>query len=286
MNRLELALGVALKLAYTNEPAQNGHSSIYSWELLDQNDFLAFNFSFRLTFANTTTRKVWYRSVTLINHNPLHSAFDHLGKLLALHLFSFASACLLGTNNQLDHIFGLDLLSGFPSICRYCFKTPISSFTLPVCESILIITTVFLFLGEMLTRLHLVQLVENADRLTDVSGWFAMSAILALTNLYAAGIALGFGCSLHRLSTCSVPGMQVVLVLVVAFGVGSKAFCRLVMTADMLNQHDLDLGLFSILQLSSQTTSLLTPGSSFTDCQLFLILLSHALTLDSLQLVQ
>ena len=45
-------------------------------------------------------------------------------------------------------------------------------------------------------------------------------------------------------------------------------------TNNQFNQHDLDLDLFSILQLSSRISSLSTPGSSFTftGCQFFLII--------------
>ena len=107
-----------------------------------------------------------------------------------------------------------------------------------------------LIIGALtLDSLQLVQRVENANR-TEVSEW--LIAILVLKNLCDAGIALGFGDSLHSLSTCSYPGMQVVLVM--ALGIGSIA-CSLSMTAEVL---PLDLGLLPSNQIAS-----LAPGSIF-----------------------
>jgi hypothetical protein len=93
-------------------------------------------------------------------------------------------------------------------------------------------------------------------------------AIVVLTNLYTAGIIdtiPGFsGGSLHSLSTCLFPGMQVTL-LFMGLGVGFRAFC-LVMTADVLLH--LNSGLLSSVQISCFTT----PGSSLLYCQSFLML--------------
>ena len=108
-------------------------------------------------------------------------------------------------------------------------------------------------LSGMLTSLQLVQWVETADSLAIVSG--CSSSIVALTNFYIAGIAgttPGFGDSPHRLSS-AFPGMQVALFM--AFGVGSIAFCRLVM--GML------LHLESGLLPSNQRCCFTPPGSSF-----------------------
>ena len=74
--------------------------------------------------------------------------------------------------------------------------------------------------------------------------------------------------------------MQVVLVMM-GLGVGLIAFCRLVITVDVLH---LDL----VLLPSDQRCCFTPPGFSFIFmfCQFFLILLSGAPPLDSLQLVQ
>ena len=86
---------------------------------MGQSDFLDFNFSFRLTFADTTTRNNWYQSVTLTNRKSFHSAFGYLGKLLALNLIGFAAGmCWAGTNNQLDHIFSLGFNVNL-SVCKF-----------------------------------------------------------------------------------------------------------------------------------------------------------------------
>ena len=55
-----------------------------------------------------------------------------------------------------------------------------------------------------------------------------MFAIVVLTNLWAASTidtAIEFVGSVHSLSTCLL-GMQVMLVLIIAFGVGFIAFVR------------------------------------------------------------
>ena len=220
-------------------------------------DFFGFNFSFRLTFADSTTRKNWYQSVTISNHNCFHSAFRHLGKLLALNLIVFAGSCWLGTNNQLDQLnLGLNLLPSDQT------TTQLFRFIFTDCKFFLI-------------------LLGGALPFTKISGWLiAIWAVLTFTTLSAAGIVgidPGFGGSIHRLTYC-FPGLQVVLVI--AFGVGSRAFYRLVMVLLLY----LDLVLF----LSKQVSCFTTPGSSivFTDCQSFLILLSGALPLDSMHLVQ
>ena len=157
--------------------------------------------------------------MTLTNRKSFHSAFGYLGKLLALNLIGFAAGmCWAGTNNQLDHIFSL----GF-------------NVNLSVCKFFLIL----LGGAPPLDNLQLVQWGDNAGSFTDVSGCSIL--ILVLTTLCAASIALGFVCSPHSLdSSYRFPGMQVVLVLVIALGVGFKAFFR-VMTADVL------LGLLSSL---------------------------------------
>ena len=68
-----------------------------------------------------------------------------------------------------------------------------------------------------------------------------MWAILVL-YLCDASIVPEFGRTLCSVDSCSVPGMQVVLVLVMSLAVGSRAFFR-VTTTDVFNQLNLGLGL-------------------------------------------
>jgi hypothetical protein len=128
----------------------------------------------------------------------------------------------------------------------------------------------------MLTSVHLVQW-ENADYFIIVSG--CSIAGMVLMNLCTADtldIVSGFGNSLHSLSTCTFPDLLPVLIS--ALSVGSLA-CSLFMTADMLDQHDLGLNLCSILQLSSQITSLMIPGSplTLTESKFLLIIITIGL---------
>ena len=105
---------------------------------------------------------------------------------------------------------------------------------------------------------------------------------MVLMILLAAGTidTTGFGDSSHRLTTSSLPGIQVLVFI--AFAVGSLAcsLSTLSITVDVLDQHDLGLDLFLILQLSSQITSLAIPGSPFifTDSESILILLVGLVT--------
>ena len=114
--------------------------------------------------------------------------------------------------------------------------------------------------------------VIDTDR-TEVSRYLIV--IVVVTNLCTAGIGLEFGGSILSINSYSFPGIQVVLVLVIALGIG--------MTAYVLDQLNLGLDL-----LPSDRSCFMTPGSIFIfmDCQFFLVLLSLALTFDSLQLVQ
>ena len=95
-----------------------------------------------------------------------------------------------------------------------------------------------------------------------------MWSILVLTTLCTAGILdtiSGFDCSPYSLSTCAFPGVQVVLVQVIALGVGCTTFC-LAMPTEVLH---LDLVL-----LASPRLTYWTSGSIFifTGCQFFLII--------------
>jgi hypothetical protein len=98
-----------------------------------------------------------------------------------------------------------------------------------------------MFLGGLVAVYVLATAAVVNTNFTDGSGWFAMWSILMLTTLCATGIidtVSGFGGSSYRLDSCSVPGMQVTL-LVMAFGVRFIAFCLVVMTNEVLH---LDLG--------------------------------------------
>ena len=153
--------------------------------------FLGFNFSFRLTFSDTPTRKVWYRSEIMIDE-ARRWPFQMVGLAFPI------SAILI--MHQVDWS------------CCLC------------CQFFLILLG-----GALPLDVHLVQWIETSDKLTEVSEWLiAMSVILALMILCDAGIvciAPGFCDSSHRLSTC-LSGMQVMLVLITAFGVGFIAFVR------------------------------------------------------------
>ena len=248
-----------------------GKFTFHSWEFLVKNNSRPFNFSFRLTFSGTATRKPWYQSVTLTNHKLVHPALGFLGQLLAFNLIGFtAGVCWAGTNNQLDQSnLGLGLLTSD-------------------CQSFLIITTVLLFLVGLVASSRLATADMNTDR-TEVSGYSIL--ILVLTNLCAASILacismLSMAADvldqrnlvlellpsfLHSLSTCAFPGVQVML-LVMSLDIGSTAFCRLVTTDDMLlhDEFHLDLVLLPSVQISCLTTH----GSIFTltDCESILIL--------------
>ena len=102
-------------------------------------------------------------------------------------------------------------------------------------------------------------MIETSDKLTEVSEWFTKCAVLILTTLCTAGIDSGFSDSLCRLTTCSVPGMQVVLVVISALGVGLIAFC-LVMTDEVLLHDVVHLDLVWLPR--SQIAWFTTPGSS------------------------
>jgi hypothetical protein len=222
---------------------------------LVQSDFLGFIFSFRLTFSDSTTRKPWYQS-QMVDESRRWTFSEMAG-------LAFPSSTIF--------IF-LWLSSLHLSDPTACFNS--SVYSLLDCQPFLIL------LGGALT-LNSLQLVqwENAE-LMEVSGWLiAMWAVLVLTILWATGIAgidPGFGVSAHSLYSC--PFLD--LLLVIAFGFGSTAFCLLVLGV----LFHLDLALLT----SSRLTSLPTLRSVFTDCQSFLMLtlLSRALPLNSLQLVQ
>ena len=101
-----------------------------------------------------------------------------------------------------------------------------------------------------------------------------MWSILVLTTLCTAGILdtiSGFDCSPYSLSTCAFPGVQVVLVQVIALGVGCTTFC-LAMPTEVLH---LDL----VLLASPRLTYLSNPGSIFTlmDRQFLLIITTTGL---------
>jgi hypothetical protein len=182
---------------------------------LVKNNSRPFIFSFRLTFFSTTTWKPWYQSVTLTNHK-LHPAQGFGGQLLALILIGFAAGiCLVGTNNYLDYTFDIDLLSSLltdePSTS---LPNPGYIFTLMDCK--FFINSIFGLVGgaRPLGSSHLVQWLENAEQLTDVSvGLTQMWAVLALTTLCDADI---FGGALHTDFINSSPGLQVML-LVMSF---------------------------------------------------------------------
>ena len=89
----------------------------------------------------------------------------------------------------LTEVLHLDLVL-LPSSRITSLPTSGSIFIFTVSQSFLIITTVLLFLGGILTSLDLVQSVVNPDR-TEVSG--CSIAIMMLTTLCAAGIDPGFG---------------------------------------------------------------------------------------------
>ena len=76
-----------------------------------------------------------------------------------------------------------------------------------------------------------------------------MIAIVVLIILCTAGIDAGFGDFSHRLTYC-FPGLQVVPVI--AFGVGSRAFCL------VMKVFHLELGFFP----SDQRCCFTAPGSS------------------------
>ncbi len=128
------------------------------------------------------------------------------------------------------------LLSGLlPSICRCCFMTPGSSFILTDSEFCLIITTVLLFIGELVAADGIATADVATDR-TEVSGvLIQMFVIVVLKNLCFAGIAPGFGGAIYIGFHHSFPSLQVMLVFM-GLGVGSRAFFR------MMELLHLDLG--------------------------------------------
>jgi hypothetical protein len=208
--------------------------------------------------------------VTLTNHKLLHSAQGFLGQLLAFNLISFAAGvCWAGTNNQLDHTFGLNLLSILltdePSIYSI-------TFILTVCKFFLIL----LGGAQPLGSLHLVQWLDYADSFTVVSmGLMLMIVIVVLMNLCAAciaGIDPEFGGSVYSLDSWSFPSMLVVLMVFMGLGVGFRAFYRLVTTTEM---SYLDL----VLLPSNQRCCFTPPGFSFifTDSDFFLIIITIGL---------
>ena len=139
--------------------------------------------------------------MTIINHNCFHSAFGHLGKLLALYPISFAGLYLLVTNNQFDqHNFDLDLFSILRLSDRLTSLTTLGSiFGL-------------MFLGGLVATYRLAAADVATDR--TVVSWWSMSAILALMILCDAGIvgiAPGFGFSVHSFHSSAFLGIQVVL---------------------------------------------------------------------------
>jgi hypothetical protein len=177
---------------------------------------------------------------------------------------------------------------------------PSSPISILDCQSFLILN----LLGGLAATYGLVtSAVELKSDALNVGDW--PIARMVLRNLCVAGIAgiaPGFDSSIRSINLSTFPGMQVVLVfgigliafylvmtkvlgslgsfprrlsysfpslllVLIALGVGSRAFYRLVM---VLLLH-LDLGLF----LNKQISCFTTPGSSivFTDYQFFLMLI-------------
>jgi hypothetical protein len=101
--------------------------------------------------------------------------------------------------------------------------------------------------------------------------------IVVLMNLCTADTAPGFDDSLCSVYSSYFSGMQVVL----AFGVGSIAFCRLVMGMPLHDELYIDL----VLLPSDKVSCLPTPVSTFrlTDCKfLLIIILSGLISLGGL----
>jgi hypothetical protein len=149
-------------------------------------------------------------------------------------------------------------------ISSFHFSDRLTWFTsLLDCQSFLIITTVLLFLDDGLVVAYR---LATANMNTDRNEVGCLIVIIALTNLCAAGIiynAPGFNSS-------AFPGMQVVR----AFGVGSRAFCRLVLEVLL----HLDLALFPSIQISCFTT----PGSSFIFDSEFLLIIIGLLFINGI----
>ena len=84
--------------------------------------FIDFNFSFRLTFSDTLTRKAWYQSVTLSNNWQSPFAQGLFRKLLALNLIGFAAGAI---SLALTHLFYIGSLGQFEQFVQtyHCFLT-------------------------------------------------------------------------------------------------------------------------------------------------------------------
>ena len=85
-----------------------------------------------------------------------------------------------------------------------------------------------MFIGGPITAYGLAT-ADVVNTRTEVSEWFAMWSILALTNLCTADIVSVFGETLYTGFRLLSLGLLLIL-LFMALGFGSIAFCRLVLT--------------------------------------------------------